>query len=636
MNEIFENNLKTLSIRKPKLADMIRSAGPSTIILEEAKDGSKTFTYDGVYFHSRYDPIKEAERLRTEIEESGWDYTLIFGMGLGFLIRAIQDSGGKKLLIFEPSMDILRGVFESVDLSAILIDKDIFITESLWEVSAIVRAQAQPVDILGMHVSLSYKKFFMDKLAEFTQAITNAQSANRVMMHTFVGSGEDWFINYLLNVPNFFKYPSIDTLKDSFKGRPIIIVGAGPSLEKNARELKRAKGRALIIASITAYRPLVNFGVVPDFVIGIEKVGLAEYFTGTETDKEIRLMVGDISHESIFTDIEARGIFVVFSAFIGANKELNALFGNHFQPLSGGSVTTTALDIAAFLGASQIVLIGQDHAYGPGGSHVKGSVYGEQSIELSDDGNVQLGIDYEGVGEIDSGTVEHKVHWLDGVDGEKVMSRYDWVGFHQWIVDYVKIHKAEGGEIEMINATEAGAYIDEMVHMTLAEVIEKYVEPLEGTADVVENIISFAENKERHCDITALTTEFEKILFSFKTVQSLSGDSLKRIERIKKSYKKTLGLSQCGREIKALSNNENKLVPIFEEVSFLNEAASRVAYELQAYLKKEKLGNAEEQFMVDLDVTRSKNEAIVKITRRFVPLLLNVNRELQNIRKSGG
>ena len=636
MNEILENNLKALELRKTKLAEAIRSAPSSAIEVEDAKSGEKTFKYEGVYFHSRYDPIKEANRLSEEIKENGWDFTMIFGMGFGFLPRQIKESagGGCKLLIFEPSMDILRGVFDSVDLTDIIEDTDIFITDSLWEVSAIIRAQALPVDIMGVHVSIPYKKFFMEELRSYTQAITNAQTANRVTMHTYMGSSEDWFVNYLKNVPNFFKFPPIDMLKDSFKGVPVFLVGAGPSLEKNAHLLKKVKGRALIIAAITAYKPLVKFGVVPDFVIGIEKVALPEYFSGVDANKEIRLLAGDISHETMFTDYGPKGIFIVFSAFIGANKELNAFFGNRFQPMSGGSVTTTALDIAVFLGCGPIVLIGQDHAYGPEGSHVKGSVYGKQTMEVGDDGKVSLLGNYEGFEENE--TIIHDIHWLDGIDGDKVMSRYDWVGFHQWIVDYVKMHKEDGGETLMINSTEGGAYIDGMEHIALAETIEKYVEPLEGGTDTVEKIISIAEKRPREWDTQGLIAEFEKTLFSFKTVQSICEDSLKRMAKIKKSFLLSKGLNESRKEILKLAANENKLIGLFDDVSFLNEAAAKVAYEIQSHQKKEKLPDAEEQFMLDMGVTRSKNEAMTKLPRLFVPLFLNVLKERQGIKKSGG
>ena len=43
-----------------------------------------------------------------------------------------------------------------------------------------------------------------------------------------------------------------------------IVVAAGPSLNKNIKELKKAKGKALIIIVDTAIKPLLNAGIVPD------------------------------------------------------------------------------------------------------------------------------------------------------------------------------------------------------------------------------------------------------------------------------------------------------------------------------------------------------------------------------------
>ena len=43
-----------------------------------------------------------------------------------------------------------------------------------------------------------------------------------------------------------------------------IVVAAGPSLNKNIKELKRAKGKAFIIAVDTALKPLLREGIIPD------------------------------------------------------------------------------------------------------------------------------------------------------------------------------------------------------------------------------------------------------------------------------------------------------------------------------------------------------------------------------------
>lgn len=46
-----------------------------------------------------------------------------------------------------------------------------------------------------------------------------------------------------------------------------IVVAAGPSLNKNINELKKAKGKSLIIAVDTALKPLLRAGIVPDMFL---------------------------------------------------------------------------------------------------------------------------------------------------------------------------------------------------------------------------------------------------------------------------------------------------------------------------------------------------------------------------------
>ena len=45
---------------------------------------------------------------------------------------------------------------------------------------------------------------------------------------------------------------------------PAIIVSAGPSLNENIEELKKAKNKAFIIAVDTAMKPLLRNGIIPD------------------------------------------------------------------------------------------------------------------------------------------------------------------------------------------------------------------------------------------------------------------------------------------------------------------------------------------------------------------------------------
>lgn len=51
---------------------------------------------------------------------------------------------------------------------------------------------------------------------------------------------------------------------------PTIVVSAGPSLNKNIMDLKKAVGKACIIATDTAMKPLLNAGIIPNLFVIID------------------------------------------------------------------------------------------------------------------------------------------------------------------------------------------------------------------------------------------------------------------------------------------------------------------------------------------------------------------------------
>src|SRR5690606_1954035 len=64
--------------------------------------------------------------------------------------------------------------------------------------------------------------------------------------------------------------PGINPLLTCFRGRPGIIVSAGPSLEQNVHLLSSAKGRALIIAAGSTINPLLKRAIEPDILVSFD------------------------------------------------------------------------------------------------------------------------------------------------------------------------------------------------------------------------------------------------------------------------------------------------------------------------------------------------------------------------------
>ena len=53
---------------------------------------------------------------------------------------------------------------------------------------------------------------------------------------------------------------------------PAIVVSAGPSLNKNIVELRKAKNKAFIVAVDTAVKPLVKAGIIPDLYVVVDVI----------------------------------------------------------------------------------------------------------------------------------------------------------------------------------------------------------------------------------------------------------------------------------------------------------------------------------------------------------------------------
>ncbi|MEK7772725.1 MAG: 6-hydroxymethylpterin diphosphokinase MptE-like protein, partial [Deltaproteobacteria bacterium] len=199
--------------------------------------------------------------------------------------------------------------------------------------------------------------------------------------------------------------------------------------------MKEFKGRALIMSAITAYLPLVRMGVIPDLVIAAEKIDLPEYFTYGPEDKKTRLVLAEVSHPAMF-DRDVLGKFTFFNGYVTLSIAQAGLLGSSYFASTGGSVTTTALDMGIMFGCNPIIFVGQDLAFGEGGTHVGGGVYGAQNIKI-DSVNGRVVTEEEYVTAPDSIKETHQLLWLKGLDGKPVPSKYDWVTFHQWFESYM-------------------------------------------------------------------------------------------------------------------------------------------------------------------------------------------------------
>jgi hypothetical protein len=279
------------------------------------------------------------------------------------------------------------------------------------------------------------------------------------------------------NLERLAAVPSIEPLANLFAGRLAVVVSAGPSLDKNIHLLSQLQGRAVIIGINQTVSALRRAGIRPDLVVAIDPQNLAYQFEGVLAGEIGTLCLGASVADCLF-DVPADQSATFASSPMPEGWIYEAL-GDKAALQSGGTVATAAIQIALHLGCSPIVLIGRDLALAGRKYYADGVADGGQELALADDGKA-----------FHLGQMTSKLKLAPPESSEQLAKRLaatriepvEVPGFHGApVVSYPgfvfemdilrAIVQRERQRARFINATEGGAYLDGMEHLSLSAVI---------------------------------------------------------------------------------------------------------------------------------------------------------------------
>ncbi len=120
---IFEKNISGLRQTDRELAEAISNwSGTSIVEVVNTKKNIPSLRVNNISLHSLYDPVNEAAEWvkydKGDIAKAESLY--VFGFGLGYHLLELCRLTDRSVTVFEPSIDILRKVFETVELTSIL------------------------------------------------------------------------------------------------------------------------------------------------------------------------------------------------------------------------------------------------------------------------------------------------------------------------------------------------------------------------------------------------------------------------------------------------------------------------------------------------------------------------------------
>lgn len=471
---IFENNLKVLAEIYPEIDRLIEDASKELEeCIEKDLEIYREMSIDGETIVKVKKNNKEyylggkrnaREPVQMWLEKSVGDLAanapvFILGVGNSLYLSELIDQCNEKIaiLIYEPSLQLFLDFIEHTDITKWLRKQTII----FW-VKGIKRMELEQMKPIadklltyGMlpysrnFVLPNYEVLFPEDVLEFLRICRKSAMEGVVLRNTQKIFSKVMVKNLFLNARYLCDaYKTTQLVQVIPRDIPGIVVAAGPSLNKNIKDLKAACGKALIIAVDTAIKPLLKEGIKPDMVMIIDAVKPLELFQ-IDGCKDIPF-VCTMNASSEAMEYHQGKKFFFHEGYLFSEKILTKSKENFGTVSSGGSVATTAFSLLHKIGLTRIILVGQDLAYTNNRTHADGT-FSEKMQEVN----------------------TKRMYMVEGNYEEKVPIAGDLRQFLDWYNVTIPAMKERNPEFCVINATEGGAKITDTEIMTLKEAISR-------------------------------------------------------------------------------------------------------------------------------------------------------------------
>lgn len=366
------------------------------------------------------------------------------------------------VVVIEASLPRLRATLEAQDWTALLEDDRFHIFAGQVPPSEFERLHQLPIARVGgvqpLRFSLAWELEAKTYESFFTEFARQFEVTRRLHLTNFNDS-LFWQATTLRNLDLHCRAPDVECLKGIFQDLPVILVGAGPSLDEAEDFLKQAQGRALIIAVNSSYRKLRNIGVRPHLCLAADpREDTARGFDNVPTNDGTFLVAPFIVHPRAVEAFEGHAF-----SWSGENNFLVHLLRRRLGLHSGtvvlekGTVSVSVADVAFILGARRLILVGQDMAIrSDGQTHVSDSIY--EGFKLSANALKTQKESPQGATRMVEGNTQEQVPTLNNLFVYLKI-------FEQW----VELHP----QVEVFNTSRLGAKIAGAPYVSYAQALEK-------------------------------------------------------------------------------------------------------------------------------------------------------------------
>ena len=562
------------------------------MILEDYKvetistsSGLDTLKVNGYLLHSKFDPLKESEKIIEKNYKPGYVH-VIFGYGLGYIVQSFLEKmeGDDKLVIIEPLFDVELEHDNVIVLSNIQNIEDL--KQPLYSAISIV-------DKFHIICSPNYDKVFPQFYKDFLKLLKDNLTVAKVNENTIMYYGEQWQKNYILNLEYAVQDSSILKLKDKFSC-PVIVASGGPSLSKQLATLKTYRKNIVLIAAGSTINSLISEGIEPDYVISIDGAAINYEHYKKITFKNTSFVYTMSSFPKIRECFDTECFFALSPTDRTLQEHLSKITNQESIILAGGgSCAHYALTLALYLTSGPITLIGQDLAYTNNKSHADNNVRVQEinREEMLNTGGILV----------------------DGYNGGKVLTDYPFLGMKE---TFERIISVSEDKDRVFNSTEGGAKIKGFSQLPFKEFCEKYCnEVIVSTSTPIKK-----ENNEEK--ILILKEQIQDEIEAYKTLKKLLEANEKLI------LKNTSKIAFSKSILKKLDENDNEFEDLAKKTA-LTLSLDPIKISVLKNFKPEANESAEDSYkrvkLQSLTLYREMNKAVDNIIDYANILLEKIN-----------
>jgi len=398
--DIFQNNIETQRIKEKYALEYVKNkyfdvqdlksksylySNNSTVLshqLAEKTNYRKTsFSFQGFSLVQNYDMAKLSDTAQSHqgiypimsfyLENYPYETTMkqiekfiFIGVGLGEHIQEIiQKIDSEHTIIIEDDLELFR--------------LSLFVTPyyKLFEKKQVIFSIASnKADFNRDFNSFLETSFYLNRLIKYAYFPAHSEEKiqlikNVLASQNFLTFGYNTGLKKLLKPLDFINnnYKVINLSEKlnlpSLREKPILIIGAGPSLEENILWLKENQESFIIYAVATSLKTLYNYNIKPDIVSHIDgfQAGYKNFegFNIHSFVKDSIAILGSFVEDRVIEIFNKEKIFMV---------EEDTFYFDKFTSVAAPCIGSTIVANVLFFGSTQIYLLGLDLALSADGS----------------------------------------------------------------------------------------------------------------------------------------------------------------------------------------------------------------------------------------------------------------------------